>query len=63
MRREKMRDVVRYSEAFKLRLVKDVADGKYQSLEEARRRNGIRGCSTLSKWLKRYGREDILPKR
>jgi transposase-like protein len=58
-----MRDVVRYSEAFKLRLVEDVAGGKYKSLDEARRRNGIRGGSTLSKWIKRYGREDILPKR
>jgi hypothetical protein len=36
-----MRDVVRYSEAFKLRLAEDVANGKYQSLEEARRRNWI----------------------
>jgi transposase-like protein len=39
--------VVRYSEAFKLRLVEDVADGKYQSLDEARRRNGIRGGKTI----------------
>jgi transposase-like protein len=58
-----MRDVVRYSEAFKLRLVEDVASGKYASLDEARRRNGIRGSTTLSKWIKQYGREDVLPKR
>jgi transposase-like protein len=58
-----MRDVVRYSEAFKLRLVEDIARGKYKNLEEARRRNGIRGASTLNKWLKQYGREDMLPKR
>jgi transposase-like protein len=38
-----MRDVIRYSEAFKLRLVEDVASGKYRSLDEAGRRNGIRG--------------------
>jgi transposase-like protein len=43
--------------------VEDVAGGKYKNLEEARRRNGIRGASTLSKWIKQYGREDILPKR
>ncbi|MDR2210615.1 MAG: hypothetical protein LBO65_03995 [Spirochaetaceae bacterium] len=58
-----MRDVVRYGEAFKLRLVEDAAAGKYTSLEEARRRNGIRGAATLTKWLRKYGREDILPKR
>jgi transposase-like protein len=58
-----MRAVVRYSEAFKLRLVEDVVEGKYTSLEEARRRNGIRGAVTVTKWIKNYGREDILPKR
>ena len=58
-----MRDVIRYSGAFKLRVVEDLAGGKYQSLEEARRRNGIRGAATLAKWMKKYGREDILPKR
>ncbi|MDR0662594.1 MAG: hypothetical protein LBF80_00755 [Spirochaetaceae bacterium] len=39
-----MKEVVRYSEAFK-------------------RRNGIRGATTLHEWIKKYGREDILPKR
>ncbi|MDR3356132.1 MAG: hypothetical protein LBO04_02980 [Spirochaetaceae bacterium] len=38
-----MKDVVRYSEAFGLRLAGDVASGKYANLEDARRRNGIRG--------------------
>jgi transposase-like protein len=58
-----MRDVIRYSEAFKLRLVEDIGSGKYKSLDEARRRNGIRGGSTLKGWIKRYGRENMLPKR
>jgi transposase-like protein len=44
-----MREVVRYSEAFKLRLVEDIAAGKYKSLYEAIRRNGIRGGSTVNK--------------
>jgi transposase-like protein len=58
-----MRNVIRYSEAFKLRVVEDVVGGKYASLNEALRRNGIRGHGTLVKWLKQYEREDILPKR
>jgi transposase-like protein len=58
-----MREVVRYSEAFKLRLLEDIAGGKYTSLDEARRRHGIRGTATVSKWIKHYGREDMLPKR
>jgi transposase-like protein len=58
-----MKEVIRYSEAFKLRLVEDVANGKYASIEEARRRNGIRSSATLAYWIKQYGREDVLPKR
>jgi transposase-like protein len=58
-----MKEVVRYSEAFKLRPVEDIAAEKYKSLDEARRRNGIRGASTVTKWIKRYRREDMLPKR
>jgi transposase-like protein len=58
-----MRNVIRYSEAFKLRVVEDVVNGKYASFNEALRRNGIRGHGTVVKWLKQYGREDILPKR
>jgi transposase-like protein len=58
-----MREVIRYSEAFKLRLAEDIASGKYKSLEEALRRNGICGGSAVKGWIKRYGREDMLPKR
>jgi len=32
-------------------------------LSEASRRNGIKGKETLDNWLKKYGREDLLPKR
>jgi transposase-like protein len=58
-----MKDVIRYSEAFKVRLVEEVAAGKYRSLNEAGRRNGIRGCATLGRRMKQYGRADMLPKR
>jgi transposase-like protein len=61
--RKTMRKLVRYSEAFKLRLVEDIAAGKYGSLDEARRRNGICGSTTIRNWIKQYGREDMLPKR
>jgi transposase-like protein len=56
-----MREVIRYSEAFKLRLADDIASGKYKSPGEARRRNGIRSGPTVKGWIKRYGRE--LPER
>jgi transposase-like protein len=58
-----MKDVIRYREAFKVRVVEDVAAGKYAGIEEAMRRNGIRGSSALMKWIKQYGREGMLPRR
>ena len=32
-------------------------------MEAARRAYGIKGSITVQKWLRRYGREDLLPKR
>jgi transposase-like protein len=56
-----MRDAIRYSEAFKLRLAEEATGGKCRSLNEASLRNGISGCATLRKWIKQYGRADMLP--
>jgi transposase-like protein len=58
-----MREVKTYSEAFKRGVVEKVGRGVYTSLSEASRRNGIRGNETLTRWLRQYGREDVLPKR
>jgi transposase-like protein len=58
-----MGEVIRYSEAFKLRLAEDIGSGKYKSPGEARRRNGICGGAAVKGWIKRYGREDMLPER
>jgi hypothetical protein len=46
-----------------LSLAEDAANGKYKSLDEARRRNGICGCPAVGRRVKQYGRKDILPKR
>ena len=35
--------------------------GELKSMEEARRVFNIRGSSSISKWIKRMGREDLLP--
>jgi transposase-like protein len=52
-----VRETVSYSEAFKRGVVEKVAQGKYASLAEASRRNGIKGSETLVRWIKKYGRE------
>ena len=52
----------RYSEAFKRQVVEELENGKFRSLHAACRAYGIGGTTTVSNWVRRYGREDILPK-
>jgi len=56
------RVVVKYSEAFKLHVVKELEEGKLSSMEEAKLRYGIGGGSTISKWVRKYGKNKILTK-
>jgi transposase-like protein len=52
-----------YSEAFKLQVVGELERGKFDSLEAARRAYGIGGATTVRKWVRKYGHEDLLPKQ
>ncbi|MFP4027540.1 MAG: transposase [Candidatus Brocadiia bacterium] len=54
--------VVRYSEAFKLKVVSELESGKLSSMAEARRKYGIGGGSTVANWLKKYGKNHLLGK-
>jgi len=54
--------VRRYSEAFKLQVVTELEAGRLANLAEARRKYGIVGGETVSSWLKKYGREHLLPR-
>ena len=58
-----MRTDVRYSEAFKRRVVEEIEQGKHESFEAVRRVYGIGGSTTVWQWVGKYGREDLLPKR
>ena len=58
-----VRTVIRYSEAFKRQVVGELERGKHASFERASRAYGIKGTMTVSKWVRKYGREDLLPKR
>jgi transposase-like protein len=44
-----------YTEAFKIQIVKEMEGGRITQ-EEARRRYGILGHSTILKWIREYGR-------
>ena len=54
--------VVRYSEAFKRKVVNELEGGRHQSIESAHRAYGITGKGTVSRWVRQYGREESLPK-
>jgi transposase-like protein len=58
----KMSKLVRYSEAFKRQVVNELESGKHNSIECARRAYGITGNGTVPRWVRKYGREDLLPK-
>jgi transposase-like protein len=55
------RIIYRYSLAFKQKVISAIESGEL-SIEEARRIYGIRGKTTVQKWLKRVGKYDSLYK-
>lgn len=57
------RRTIRYSEAFKLQIIQELETGKLDCVNHARERYGIVGSATIRGWLKKYGCQDILPKR
>jgi transposase-like protein len=59
----KQRETVRYSEAFKQQVISEVESGKFSSPFAAARAYGIRGPGTVSYWLRRYGRRDLMARR
>ena len=57
------RSVVRYSEAFKRQVVNELGRGRFTSVCEVNKVYGIRGNATVSKWIRKYGSEELLPKQ
>ena len=53
---------IRYSEAYKLQVVNEIEKGKYPSLNSAAKACGVGCMATISRWLKEYGREELLPR-
>ena len=54
--------VVRYSEAFKLQVVDELARGVYGSPFAAAQAYDIGSVSTVRRWLVQYGKEELLKK-
>lgn len=53
--------VVRYSEAFKLQVIRELEKGRYGSPWEAGRAHGV-GVGTVIYWVRRYGKNELLRK-
>ena len=57
-----MKRVIRYSEAFKQQVVSELEDGRYGSPFEASQVYGIRGTTTVRRWVREYGKSHLLSK-
>ena len=53
-RKSSYRPAVRYSEAFKMQIVRELEGGQI-NLEGIRRKYGIGGCQVIRRWVGRYG--------
>ena len=50
----RVRPAIRYSEAFKMQIVRELERGSI-NIEQMRRKYGIGGCSTIQRWACKYG--------
>ena len=53
--------IVRYSTNFKMQVIEDIENGRF-NMNEARHHYGIKGPSTISSWLKKYGKNHLCAK-
>lgn len=54
------RKVVRYSETFKRHIVSELEAGNLRSASDACRRYGVANAVTVGRWVREYGRNDLL---
>lgn len=53
---------VRYSEAFKMEVVSAVESGEVAGIPQAKERFGITGATTVQSWLRKYGKNHLIPR-
>ncbi len=58
----KSKTVRQYSISFKRQVIADLESGRFDSMESARLHYGIGGKATIQKWLRKYGKNHLLPK-
>ncbi len=58
-----MKSSIRYSEAFKMQVVRDLESGKFESIAHVNRAYSIKGSGTVKQWLHCYGKPELWPKQ
>jgi transposase len=54
--------VIRYSESFKLQVVRELEGGRFKSICEAGSHYGIKGSETIRGWLIKFGKDRLMPR-
>jgi transposase len=54
--------LLRYSEAFKLQVVRELEQGRFESAGAAGRAYGVKGNHTVGRWVRRFGKDHLLGK-
>jgi transposase len=54
--------IIRYSESFKLQVVREVEEGMHESCYQAAQTYGIGGGNTVQNWVCKYGMNHLLNK-
>lgn len=54
---------IRYSEAFRLNVIGEIETGKFSGPFAAAQAYGIKGSETVTGWLRRYGRTDLMKQK
>jgi transposase len=54
--------VVRYSEAFKLQVVRQLEQGHFDSPWAAGQACGVKGAGTVARWVRQFGKDHLLGK-
>lgn len=50
----------KYSEGFKMQVIRELEEGKFASTEALRRTYGIGGMGTVPSWIRKYGKTHLL---
>ena len=53
------RKIVRYSETFKLQILKEIEESDL-SILDIRKKYGITGCETIRSWIRKYGKFNLI---